>query len=116
MVFCKKDNKNKCNKVFKALVLDIIANNNLKKQNFNCFFITFEILFTNKAAFVSTELVNKAYAHLFITLINVTGLVTKADLFVYSITVMLCYTFIVFIRIMVNTNISKKFIISYKQF
>jgi acetamidase/formamidase len=83
---------------------------------------------------VSTELANKAYTYLFITLINTTDtatkacahllialtdatdLITEADLFVYSITAKLCYTSIVFIRIIVNTGISKKFIISYKQF
>jgi hypothetical protein len=81
---------------------------------------------------VSTELANKAYAylltaltdvtdpvieacaHLLITLINVTDLVIKADLFVYSIIAKLCYTFIMFIRIMVNISVFKKSIVNYK--
>jgi hypothetical protein len=79
---------------------------------------------------VSTELANKACAHLLIALTDATGTVikacvhllitlinaTKADLFVYSITVKLCYTFIIFIGIIVNTSMSKKFTVNYKQF
>jgi hypothetical protein len=83
---------------------------------------------------VNTELANKAYAHLLITLIdaintiikayayllitliNITDLVTKADLFIYNITIKLYYIFIMFIKIIVNTNVFKKFIASYKQF
>jgi hypothetical protein len=83
---------------------------------------------------VSAELANKAYAHLFtvptdatdtaieacthlfITLTNTTDLVTKADLFMYSITAKSYYTFIVFIRIMINTSVSKKSTANYKQF
>jgi hypothetical protein len=56
------------------------------------FFITFKTLFANKAAFVSAELANKACAYLLITFTDATGLVTEADLFVYSITAMLRYT------------------------
>jgi hypothetical protein len=79
---------------------------------------------------VSTELANKACAYLLTALINATDTVikacdyllitptdaTEADLFVYSITAKSRYTFIVFIRIIVNTNVSKKFITNYKQF
>jgi hypothetical protein len=83
---------------------------------------------------VSTELANKACAHLlialtdatntaikactylFITPTNVTDLVTEANLFVYNITAKLCYTSIVFIRIIINTGVSKKFIVGYRQF
>jgi flavoprotein len=83
---------------------------------------------------VSIELVNKAYAylltaptdaintvtkacaHLLTTLTNAINLATKADLFVYSIIAKSCYTFIVFIRIIVNTGVFKKFIANYKQF
>jgi hypothetical protein len=79
---------------------------------------------------VSTELANKACAHLLtaptdvintvieacahllITLINA----TEADLFVYSITAKSRYIFTVFIRIMVNTGVFKKSTVSYKQF
>jgi hypothetical protein len=98
------------------------------------FFITFRTLFTNKGAFVSAELANKAYAHLFTALIdaidlvteayahlltafiNATGLVTEADLFVYNTTAKSRYISIVFIKIIVNTNVSKKSITNYKQF
>jgi hypothetical protein len=65
---------------------------------------------------VSIELANKACAHLLITLTDVTGLVTEADLFVYSTTAILYYTFTVFVGIMVDTSVFKKFIIGYKQF
>jgi hypothetical protein len=62
------------------------------------------------------DTVTKACTHLFITLTNVTDLVTKADLFMYNIIAKSCYTFIVFIRIIVNTSVSKKFTVDYKQF
>jgi hypothetical protein len=83
---------------------------------------------------VSTELANKACAyllialinatdpatdacaHLFTALTNATDLVIKANLFIYSTIAKLCYIFIMFIRIIVNTNISKKFTANYKQF
>jgi hypothetical protein len=130
IVFCKEDNKNKCNKAFKALVLNVTANNDFKEQDFNCFVTTFGTLSVSEAAFVSAELANKACAHLLtaptdaintvtkacayllITLTNA----TKADLFVYSTTAKSRYTSIVFIRIMVNTSASKKSTTDYKQF
>jgi hypothetical protein len=65
---------------------------------------------------VNTELANKAYAHLLIAPTDAIDLITEADLFVYSIITTSRYTFIVFIRIIVNTSVSKKFIVSYKQF
>jgi hypothetical protein len=61
---------------------------------------------------MSAELANKACAHLFTTPMNV----TEADLFVYNTTAKSRYTSIVFIRIMVNTSVSKKSTVSYKQF
>jgi hypothetical protein len=54
----------------------------------------------------------EACAHLLITLINA----TEADLFVYSTIAKLCYISIVFIEIIVNTSVFKKFTINYKQF
>jgi hypothetical protein len=63
-----------------------------------------------------TDTVTKAYAHLLTTPTNATDLVIEANLFVYNITAKSRYTFIVFIRIIVNTNVSKKFIADYKQF
>jgi hypothetical protein len=116
MVFCEKDNKDKCNKAFKAFVLDATADNDFKEQDFNCFLIIFGTLFINKAAFVSVELANKACAHLLITPIDATDPATKADLFVYSITAVSRYTSTVFVGIIVNTSAFKKSIISYKQF
>jgi hypothetical protein len=64
----------------------------------------------------ATDTVTKACAYLLITLMNTTDLVTEADLFVYNITAKSCYTSVVFIRIIVNTGVFKKFIASYKQF
>jgi hypothetical protein len=40
----------------------------------------------------------------------------EADLFVYSTTIILRYTSIVFIGIMINTSASKKSTANYKQF
>jgi hypothetical protein len=65
---------------------------------------------------VSTELANKACAHLLIAPINATDPVTEADLFVYSTTAKSRYTSTVFIRIIVNTSVSKKSTTDYKQF
>jgi hypothetical protein len=130
----KKNNKNKCNNAFKALVLNVITNNNFKEQDFNCFFTIFGTLFISETAFVSTELANKAcahlltafidatdtatktYAHLLITPTNATDLFIKADLFVYNITVKSCYNFTVFIGIIVNISVFKKFTVNYRQF
>jgi hypothetical protein len=65
---------------------------------------------------VSTELANKACAHLLTTLTNATGPVTEADLFVYSTTATSRYTSTVFVGIIVNTSVSKKSTAGYKQF
>jgi hypothetical protein len=116
MVFCKGDDKDECNEAFEALVLDVIANDDLEEQDSDCFFITFGTLFANEAAFVSTELANKACAHLLTTPTDATGPVTEADLFVYSTTAMLCYTFTVFVGIMVDTSVFKKSTVGYGQF
>jgi hypothetical protein len=78
MVFYEKDNKNKYNNVFKALILNVITNNNFEKQDSNYFLTIFKTLFINKAAFVSTELANKACAHLLTTPTNVTDIATEA--------------------------------------
>jgi hypothetical protein len=56
--------------------------------------------------------VTEACAHLLITLINA----TEANLFVYNTTAKSRYTFIVFIRIIIDTNVFKKFTAGYKQF
>jgi hypothetical protein len=65
---------------------------------------------------VNAELANKAYAHLLITLTNTTDPATEADLFIYNTITKSRYTSIVFIRIMINTNVFKKSITDYKQF
>jgi hypothetical protein len=130
MVFCKRDNKNKCNKAFKALVLNVTVNNDFKEQDSDYFLIIFGTLSAGKAAFVSAELANKAYAHLLTAPTDATDTVTeayayllitptnvtKADLFVYSITAKSRYTFTVFVGIMVNTSVFKKFTAGYRQF
>jgi hypothetical protein len=130
IVFCEGDDKDECNKAFEALVLDVTANNDFKEQDSDCFVITFGTLSASKAAFVSAELANKACAHLLTTptdvidtateacahLLTTPTDATEADLFVYSTTAKSRYTFIVFVRIMVNTGASKKSTAGYRQF
>jgi hypothetical protein len=130
IVFYKEDNKDKCNKAFKALVLDITVNNDFEEQDFNCFLIIFGTLSVSEAAFVSAELANKACAHLLTAPIDATDPATEAcahlltapmdateaNLFVYNITAKSRYTFTVFIRIMVNINVFKKSTAGYGQF
>jgi hypothetical protein len=134
MVFYKEDNKDKCNNAFEAFVLDVTANNDFKEQDSDCFYTIFGTLSADEAAFVSTELANKTYAHLLTALTDATDTateacahlltaptdatdpITEANLFVYSTTAKSRYTFIVFIRIMVNTSVSKKFTAGYRQF
>jgi hypothetical protein len=71
-------------------------------------------LFTTPTNAINTT--TEAYTHLLITPTNTTDLVTKADLFVYNTTAKSRYTFIVFIGIIVDTNAFKKFTAGYKQF
>jgi hypothetical protein len=54
---------------------------------------------------VSTELANKACAYLLIAPMDATGPATEADLFVYNTIAKMCYTSIVFIKIIINTNV-----------
>jgi hypothetical protein len=79
---------------------------------------------------VSTELANKACAHLLTAptdaidtateacayLLTTPTDATEANLFVYSTTAKSRYTSTVFIRIMVNTGASKKSTAGYRQF
>jgi hypothetical protein len=130
MVFCKGDNKDKCNKAFEALVLDVTADNDFEEQDSDCFVTTFGTLSASEAAFVSTELANKACAHLLIAPMDATDTVTEAcayllitltdvteaDPFVYSMTAKSRYISTVFIGIMVNTSVSKKSTAGYGQF
>jgi hypothetical protein len=64
----------------------------------------------------ATDTVTKACAHLLTAPTDATDPITEADLFVYSITAKSRYTFTVFIRIMINTSVSKKSTAGYKQF
>jgi hypothetical protein len=116
MVFCEGDNKDKCNKAFEALVLDVTANDDFEEQDSDCFLTTFGTLSANKAAFVSAELANKACAHLLTTPTDATGPATEADLFVYNTTATSRYTSTVFVGIMVDTGASKKSTAGYRQF
>jgi hypothetical protein len=63
-----------------------------------------------------TDTITEACAHLLTAPTDVTDPTTEADLFIYSTTAKSRYTSTVFIRIMVNTNVSKKFTAGYKQF
>jgi hypothetical protein len=130
IVFCEGDNKDKSNKAFEALVLNVTADNDFKEQDSDCFLTTFKTLSANKAAFVSAELANKACAHLLTAPTDATGTITEAcahllttptdateaDLFVYSTTAKSRYTSTVFVGIMVNTSASKKSTTGYRQF
>jgi hypothetical protein len=65
---------------------------------------------------VSAELANKACTHLLTTPTNATDPATEADPFVYSMTAKSRYTSTVFVGIMVDTGVSKKFTAGYGQF
>src|SRR6266567_2434461 len=116
ITFYKGDNKDKYNKAFKTLILDITTNNNLKDQDFNYFLTTLRILSTNKVASISVELANKAYTHLFTAPIDIIGPTITTNPFAYSITVKLYYTSTVFIGIIINTSVFKKSTTGYRQF
>jgi hypothetical protein len=64
----------------------------------------------------ATDTATEACAHLLTAPTDATDLITEADLFVYSTIAKSRYTFIVFIGIMVNTGVFKKFTADYKQF
>jgi hypothetical protein len=64
----------------------------------------------------ATDTATEACAHLLTAPTDVTDPTTEADLFVYSITAKSRYTFIVFVGIMVNTSVSKKSTVGYRQF
>jgi hypothetical protein len=130
MVFCKGDDKDECNDAFEALVLDVTADNDFKKQDSDCFVTTFGTLSASEAASVSAELANKACAHLLTAptdtidtateacahLLTTPTDATEADLFVYSMTAKSRYTSTVFVGIMVDTGASKKSTADYRQF
>src|SRR6266566_6368484 len=86
ITFYKGDNKDKYNKAFKALVLDITTNNNLKDQDSNYFLTTLRTLSANKATFINIELANKAYTYLFTAFVDTINPATTTDPFTYSMT------------------------------
>ncbi len=114
ITFYKGDNKDKYNKAFKTLILDITTNNNFKDQDSNYFLTTLRTLSTDKAVSISVELANKAYAHLFITSVDTIDPAITTDPFAYSMTVKSRYTSIVFMGIIINTGVSKKSITGYR--
>ena len=116
ITFYKGDNKDKYNKAFKALVLDITTNNDLKDQDSNYFLTTFKTLSTNKVTSISIKLANKAYTYLFIVSIDIIGPTIITNPFAYSIIVKSRYTSIVFIGIIINISIFKKSTAGYRQF
>jgi len=93
-------------------------NNNSKKEleDPNSYYlILFGTLTIDKATSISVELANKAYAYLLTTTsIEPT---TETDLFNYNIiTAVLRYTSTVFMGIIINTSMLKKFMAGYGQF
>ena len=73
--------------------------------------ITFGTLSADKVASISIELANKAYTYLFIAFIDIIDPIITTDPFIYSMTVKLYYTSIVFMGIIINTSAFKKFTI-----
>src|SRR6266700_2012788 len=116
IIFYKGDNKNKYNKAFKTLILDITTNNNFKDQDSNYFLTTLRTLSTDKAASISVKLANKAYTYLFMISIDTIDPAIITDPFIYSMTAKSRYTSIVFIGIIIDTGVSKKSTASYRQF
>jgi hypothetical protein len=64
----------------------------------------------------ATDIATEACAHLLTAPTDATDLITEADLFVYSTTAKSCYTFTVFVGIIVDTGVSKKSTAGYRQF
>src|SRR6266700_7949018 len=102
ITFCKGDNKDKYNKAFKTLILDITTNNDFKDQDSNCFLTTLRTLSTDKTASISVELANRAYTYLFTTPADIIGPTMTTDPFIYSTIAKSCYTPIVFIGIIID--------------
>src|SRR6266571_5372263 len=114
IVFYEGDNKDKCNKAFKALILDITTSNNFKDQDSNYFLTTLRTPSANKAASISVELANKAYTYLFTVSADTIDPTTTTDPFIYSTTAKSRYTSTVFIGIIINTGVFKKSTTSYR--
>src|SRR6266576_311642 len=108
MEVLKGDNEDKYNKAFKTLILNITTNNDLKDQDSNYFLTTLRTLSADKVVFISVELANKAYTHLFTASADTMDPATTTDPFAYSTTAKSYYTSTVFIGIIINTGISKK--------
>src|SRR6266702_194406 len=116
ITFYKGDNKDKYNKAFKTLILDITTNNNFKDQDSNYFLTTLRTLSTDKAVSISVELANKAYTHLFIASADTIDPATTTNPFAYSITVKSRYTSTVFIGIIIDIGVSNKSTTVYRDF
>jgi len=101
-------------------VLDINTNKNTDNDNSEeeledpngCYLILFGTLTIDKATSISVELANKAYIYL----LTATSMepTTETNPFNYNTTTaVLCYTSTVFIGIIINTSMLKKFMASY---
>jgi len=104
-------------------VLDIDANKNTNNNNSEeeledpngCYLISFRTFTIDKATFISVELANKAYAYLLTA--TSTEPTIETDPFNYNTTTaVLRYTSTVFIGIIINTSVLKKFMAGYRQF
>ena len=113
-----KDN-NKDNKIidiFNALVVDMDPSTLLDKDNQATVYYTLygEIKLDNATA-IALELANRVYSHVVITINTITDTFpTNIDPFVYNTT--LHYTSIKFMGIIIDTKVSKHFIVRYSQF
>ena len=80
------------------------------------YFIAFRELIPNKVTFISTVLANKAFSYLLI-LEDITKFILITDPFIYILnTSSSQYTLDMFLGIIINIGVNKKFIISYGQF
>jgi len=104
-------------------VLNIDTNKNTNNNNSeeeledpdSYYLILFRTLTIDKATSISVELANKAYAYL-LTIISIEPTM-ETNLFNYNTTTAaLRYTSIVFMGIIIDTGILKKFMAGYRQF
>ena len=80
--------------------------------------MAFGDLILNKATFISIKLANKAFSHSLIAvdIIEITIAVLSTNPFTYSANTELRYTLTIFIGIIIDTEVLKKSIASYRQF
>ena len=93
-------------------------NDNSKKEleDFDgCYLTSFGTFTIDEATFISVKLANKACAHLLTA--TSTEPTMETDLFNYNTTTATsCYTFMVFMGIMIDTSVLKKSTASHRQF